>query len=344
MTTQKRTGLSKRVRFEIFKRDSWRCIYCGATPNDGPLHVDHVKPVAAGGTNDPANLVTACGACNLGKSSVPLEQRRYSTGKATEADLDHAEQIREWLAVQRDVMAAKEEVYDELLGAWERYCGPAPRDLRARLPKMLERLPAHRLVEAFAVVGDQGPSGGGRVRYLYGILRNWEKAESATQPAPPESVHVRRCQRVVDLEMERSGVLAAGHHGRASGLELLARAFCRAAWGSESDVEGAPGWFGSNEEQPLTIRGLTLAIDDRGAPSVSGVPGFDPLRQAWDELDSAIARVYGPPGEGDDWDALHFVRQTKVELDMWLSLWSGDGGASDYLQERPDLVKRWVLE
>jgi hypothetical protein len=35
------------------------------------LHVDHVTPVALGGTDDPSNLVTACADCNSGKAATP---------------------------------------------------------------------------------------------------------------------------------------------------------------------------------------------------------------------------------------------------------------------------------
>lgn len=40
---------------------------------DVKLHVDHVTPVALGGTDDPSNLVTACADCNGGKSATPAD-------------------------------------------------------------------------------------------------------------------------------------------------------------------------------------------------------------------------------------------------------------------------------
>lgn len=65
-------SVSKRLRFEIFRRDNHACRYCGATASDTPLTIDHVMPTALGGTNDPSNLVTACQDCNAGKtSSIP---------------------------------------------------------------------------------------------------------------------------------------------------------------------------------------------------------------------------------------------------------------------------------
>jgi hypothetical protein len=63
-----REPIGKRLRFEIFKRDRFRCVYCGRTSPVVVLHVDHFIPVAEGGDNDPANLFTSCSDCNLGKS------------------------------------------------------------------------------------------------------------------------------------------------------------------------------------------------------------------------------------------------------------------------------------
>lgn len=61
-------AVSKRTRYEVLKRDNHTCRYCHAT--DSPLVVDHVTPVALGGTDDPSNLVAACRDCNAGKAST----------------------------------------------------------------------------------------------------------------------------------------------------------------------------------------------------------------------------------------------------------------------------------
>ena len=64
----KRVGLSKKVRFEVFKRDGFKCMYCGATAPNVLLHVDHISPVSKGGKNNLLNLITSCFDCNSGKS------------------------------------------------------------------------------------------------------------------------------------------------------------------------------------------------------------------------------------------------------------------------------------
>lgn len=68
-----RKAISKKVRFEIFKRDSFRCQYCGKSAPDVILHIDHIKPVAEGGDNDMTNLITACFDCNMGKKHRTLD-------------------------------------------------------------------------------------------------------------------------------------------------------------------------------------------------------------------------------------------------------------------------------
>jgi hypothetical protein len=69
----KSKGVSKKLRFEILKRDGFACGYCGATPQQRELHIDHKIPVSDGGTDDPDNLVTACADCNRGKGPQALD-------------------------------------------------------------------------------------------------------------------------------------------------------------------------------------------------------------------------------------------------------------------------------
>lgn len=68
-----RAEVSPKLRFRVFKRDSFRCRYCGASADEGArLELDHVVPISKGGTNDMANLRTACFNCNRGKGSESL--------------------------------------------------------------------------------------------------------------------------------------------------------------------------------------------------------------------------------------------------------------------------------
>jgi len=66
--------ITKRLRYEVLRRDGHRCVYCGVTARETPLTIDHVVAIALGGTDDPANLVAACPDCNAGKSSAAVDE------------------------------------------------------------------------------------------------------------------------------------------------------------------------------------------------------------------------------------------------------------------------------
>lgn len=74
-----RKAISKKLRFEIFKRDSFSCRYCGRQAPAVILQVDHINPVAKGGDNNPLNLATSCFDCNSGKSDRILSDNSAIT-------------------------------------------------------------------------------------------------------------------------------------------------------------------------------------------------------------------------------------------------------------------------
>ena len=67
-------SVSKKLRFEVFKRDGFTCQYCGKTPPDVTLEVDHINPKSKKGKDDINNLTTACFDCNRGKSNIVLKK------------------------------------------------------------------------------------------------------------------------------------------------------------------------------------------------------------------------------------------------------------------------------
>jgi hypothetical protein len=81
MAKKKRVAINKKLRFEVFDRDNFTCQYCGKTPPDVVLHVDHIKPVKEGGDNSLSNLITSCSDCNRGKGSTPLRSPINETSR-----------------------------------------------------------------------------------------------------------------------------------------------------------------------------------------------------------------------------------------------------------------------
>jgi len=89
-----RKPISKKLRFDVFKRDGFQCAYCGAHPSETVvLEVDHIQPVACGGGDEIDNLVTACFACNRGKRDVPLSAIPHSIAEKTELIAEREAQI-----------------------------------------------------------------------------------------------------------------------------------------------------------------------------------------------------------------------------------------------------------
>jgi Homing endonuclease associated repeat/HNH endonuclease len=68
----RRRTLSVGVRYDVLRRDHFRCVICGASPATligCELQVDHIIAVARGGENSMENLRALCKNCNLGKSA-----------------------------------------------------------------------------------------------------------------------------------------------------------------------------------------------------------------------------------------------------------------------------------
>lgn len=62
----------ERLRDRVFETYGEGCTYCGT--EEGPFVVDHIHPVARGGSSHFVNLTPACGPCNTSKGSRLLEE------------------------------------------------------------------------------------------------------------------------------------------------------------------------------------------------------------------------------------------------------------------------------
>lgn len=114
-------ALSKKIRFEVFKRDNFTCQYCGKKAPEVVLHADHIEPKSKGGKDTLLNLVTACIDCNLGKAA-----RRLSDDSAVEkqrAQLEELQAKQEQLTMmvewQRSLLNLGTNELDEAASFWE---------------------------------------------------------------------------------------------------------------------------------------------------------------------------------------------------------------------------------
>lgn len=65
--------ISDKLRYQVLKRDNFKCCACGASPakdSSIELHIDHIIPWSKGGETTIDNLQTLCSNCNLGKGNL----------------------------------------------------------------------------------------------------------------------------------------------------------------------------------------------------------------------------------------------------------------------------------
>lgn len=174
--------MKKSLRFEIFKRDKFTCQYCGRTPPEVMLEIDHIMPQSQGGDDDPQNLITSCFDCNRGKAGRPLGFTK----------------VREDLEEEISTIAEREEQlkrYKEMKSAIRRREDRDINRIEDRLSELLSEdvvLSSHgresfrwflqtfaveRIIEAvelaFLRLSTNNPER--IIKYTYGILHNWRR-------------------------------------------------------------------------------------------------------------------------------------------------------------------------
>lgn len=187
---------SKRLRFEILKRDGFRCRYCGVSAASAVLHVDHVVAESAGGEDVPENLVTACAACNGGKSNVGLDESRLST--TTVEDIQqNTEDIKAYLEACRAQKQARDGLHALAAEYYWENIGPLVGDrispsLDGALLKIMEEDGLPMLIQGmeatYRKVSTQRMSATDAARYFFGVMKRLRAA--ATQD--PQSDQQRR--------------------------------------------------------------------------------------------------------------------------------------------------------
>lgn len=180
MIGAKRIAISKKTRFDVFKRDGFCCQYCGSTPPDVILHVDHINPAAGGGNNNADNLVTSCVACNLGKGATPLSVVPKSLKDRALEVAEREEQIRGYSAILQDRADRIEDQAWMVAAALEGkdFLESYNRAKLASIKRFAERMPLALMLEAAEVTRARWVSTGERAfRCFCGIC--WARIREA---------------------------------------------------------------------------------------------------------------------------------------------------------------------
>jgi hypothetical protein len=119
-------ALTKKVRFELFKRDKFTCQYCGRTAPDIILHADHIEPKSKGGSDDLLNLLTSCLDCNLGKSDRRLDDASVLNKQKAQLDAlqERRDQIEMMLEWQKELLSIDEVAVNAAADYWAIVASP----------------------------------------------------------------------------------------------------------------------------------------------------------------------------------------------------------------------------
>jgi hypothetical protein len=174
----KRTGLGKKLRFEVFKRDKFTCQYCGRKSPDIVLQVDHVLPVSVGGQNIAENLVTSCVDCNAGKSDNPISLSEAPGPVATIGVVEKAEKLRELHLQMLKNKAEQDQWIEDLLHVWavlsgeDEYCVRV--DMLETVKTFLKQGLSHQQVsDAMQITFNKFSGNGSAKKYFCGVC--WRK-------------------------------------------------------------------------------------------------------------------------------------------------------------------------
>jgi hypothetical protein len=218
-------SLSVRTRFEVFKRDRFTCSYCGKSPPDVLLEVDHIVPRAAGGSDELTNLTTSCQDCNRGKSSQLLDEGEAPTvSKATLQDMgERIEQAKAYMELLTTREGLTEEQVQRVIDAWAARFGAEAEERedgtfwvfpnggqfpeRRSIRSILKRLSLADVLDAVDITaGRINYPDSGAVRYFFGVC--WraireERPAAARPQGAQEPTHEDYYRRAAGVLLQR---------------------------------------------------------------------------------------------------------------------------------------------
>ena len=175
-------AITKKIRFEVFKRDGFRCTYCGKTPPSVTLEVDHIHPKSKGGEDDIGNLTTACFDCNRGKKHIPLDKIPPKLTENLEILKEKENQIKEYRKfIKKIEKRINKDIEDVNKIYSEQYEGLGFSDSfkRRSVKKFLELLPKHEVIDSLdKAIGKFPINEDAVIKYFCGICWAKIKAEN----------------------------------------------------------------------------------------------------------------------------------------------------------------------
>lgn len=151
-------GINHKLRFEVLRRDSFTCRYCGRRAPYVHVEADHIVPRSQGGEDVAENLVCSCYDCNRGKQAT---HRAHSGLASDPTDFDMMKaRLDKMVALQAVATEYAREVTSyarELDRYWWETLAQLPQfsfaePVQAMLRYFVQRVPVEDLRECMAVV------------------------------------------------------------------------------------------------------------------------------------------------------------------------------------------------
>jgi len=165
-------AVTKKLRFEVFKRDGFQCSYCGKSPPEVVLECDHITPKSAGGKDEINNLITACFDCNRGKSNISLDKAPQSLVDNLQVLKEKEEQLAEYQKLIRKIERRIQKDIEEINEVYSSYFPKhelSDKFKNASLKRFLKFLPVSEIKDAMSRACSIVPDRNDSIRYFCGI-------------------------------------------------------------------------------------------------------------------------------------------------------------------------------
>lgn len=171
-------AISKKIRFEVFKRDGFQCAYCGKSPPEALLECDHINPKSRKGKDDINNLITACFDCNRGKSNITLDKAPQQLADNLTVLKEKEEQLAEYQKLVRRIERRINKQISNIEEVFQEYFPDKSFQehfKRGSVKLFLTRLPLNEVIDAIYIAyGRVGNKDAEKmIRYFCGVC--WHK-------------------------------------------------------------------------------------------------------------------------------------------------------------------------
>lgn len=177
--------ISKKLRFEVFKRDAFTCVYCGRTPPTVTLQPDHVVAFSKGGKSELENLATSCVECNAGKSDRALDKVPNPLTISMEELREREYQMAEYERLLQAVSLRKDKQINQIAAIVSAHFPNQilSNDFRISIrTRFLDQLPHQVLLEAMQIACSKKYSAYAAAKYFCGIC--WNKIHEGFRRTP----------------------------------------------------------------------------------------------------------------------------------------------------------------